>query len=113
MIISLKRKYKTLSPNTTHNLSQSNTYKTWSRLKFKMKRGCVNKDRVLKTRNCWHCSRGRVLEMDYEWRLFSNFFKDMGACPPNHVLRRKSDLVKYDKNNCYWAMKKDKYDNKN
>lgn len=67
---------------TRHGMYNTQYYKYWQRIK--------------KVQAQWWSTR---------WKLFDNFFADMGFPPNKEVrsLRRKDVTLTYCKDNCYWA----------
>jgi hypothetical protein len=48
---------------------------------------------------------GRGIGVHPSWRLFDNFFRDMGEKPPGKSLDRRDNEKNYSPNNCRWANK--------
>lgn len=56
---------------------------------------------------------GRGILISAEWMLFENFYKDMGSRPTvKHSLERRDNNKGYNKDNCYWATRKEQNNNR-
>jgi hypothetical protein len=75
-----------------HNMYGTPTYKTWSEMKYSIKR----KDSY---------RYGKKIAI--EWLDFRNFLKDMGSRPIGKTLDRIDNSLGYCKENCRWASKKE------
>jgi len=81
----------------THNLSRTREYASWNQ----MIQRCHNPKNPTYERygakGTTVCDRWRGTEG------FTNFLADMGPCPQNHTLDRKSSFGNYEPGNCRWA----------
>lgn len=80
--------------NTTHGKSRSPIYGVW---KAMMDR-CYNPRRPN-----FADYGGRGITVCARWRIFTQFYADMGDCPRGHSLERRNNHKGYSPANCYWA----------
>jgi len=78
----------------THGMTRTRTYTIW----FGMKRRCDDPSQD----NYSHYG-GRGISYDPRWRLFANFFADMGKAPEGLQLDRIDNEGNYCKENCRWV----------
>lgn len=107
MFRSLKRSTRltcAICRSSTHNMSKSPEYKSWS----SMKRRCNNKNQTGYERY-----GGRGITYDPRWEKFEVFFNDMGHMPePGMELDRIDNDGNYCKENCRWSTCKEQTRNR-
>lgn len=86
----------------THNLSGSRTYKSWQM----MVQRCTNP----KYRSYAYCGAKGVRVCE-RWKLFANFFEDMGHRPDGLSLDRIDPFGNYEPTNCRWATRQQQDEN--
>ncbi len=81
--------------NTTHGMSKSATYSSWSAMK----------DRCYQESHKEYKRYGALgITVCRRWRnSFENFLQDMGERPPGHSLERLDGSKGYKPSNCVWA----------
>jgi hypothetical protein len=80
-----------------HGACESREYKAWCA----MRRRCDDR----RSKNYARYG-GAGITYDPRWRVFLNFFADLGSCPPCYTLERRNNAVGYMPGNCYWADRK-------
>lgn len=89
---------------TTHGLTKSSTYKSWSGMRTRCE-SVTYRDYPL--------YGGRGIKICRRWRKFINFLADMGVKPtPQHTLDRINNNKGYSKANCRWATWKEQQRNR-
>lgn len=89
--------------NTTHNMSRSAEYKSWSQ----MKNRCLNQNSP-----DYKYYGGRGIKVCDEWLVFENFLKDMGHRTKNQSLDRIDNSGNYEPGNCRWTSTKAQANNR-
>lgn len=81
--------------STTHGLSASTTYQTWSSIRSR----CYNTNQ-----GCYEKYGASGITVCDRWlESFENFLEDMGERPKNQTLDRKDPFGNYEPSNCRWA----------
>ncbi len=87
-------RFETLkSVNLMHGMTGTKTHNIWK----DMIRRCD--DRKRKTFKHYG---GRGIKICRRWHKFTNFFADMGECPPGYSIERKEVNGDYTPGNCLW-----------
>ena len=81
----------------------SPTYQTWNRMK----------DRVLNPNHeAYSRYGGRGIVICEKWLTFEGFLDDMGERPSGLTLERRDNNGNYNRENCYWATRKQQQRNR-
>ena len=97
-------KAKSGDSRRSHGMRQSDTYKSWQ----KMKERCYNSNS-----NRYHRYGGRGITVSKDWiASFDSFLLDMGERPPGTTLGRADNDLPYCKSNCVWATTEEQSNNK-
>lgn len=87
---------------TIHGMSRSKEWAIW----------CGMIARCNNTKNISYKNYGgRGIKVCKRWRKFTNFFEDMGRCPPKHSIDRIDNNKGYSLKNCRWATQKQQTNN--
>lgn len=89
--------------STTHGMSRTREYKSWDAMIAR----CYNKKN-----NRYFMYGERGITVVDSWRLFSNFFSDMGFRPAGKSLDRINGNKGYSKDNCKWSTPKEQANNR-
>lgn len=87
----------------THGMTNSSTYKTWKSLYQR----CTNSKHA--RYSGWG---GRGITVCERWRLFENFYADMGDRPHGKTLDRIDNDGNYEPRNCKWSTPKEQAENR-
>jgi hypothetical protein len=97
------RRQLTSQRRTTHGLTKSPTWRSWSSMKTR----CNNPNYSES-----HSYKGRGIKICDRWDKFENFLQDMGERPKGTSLDRIDVNGNYEPSNCRWATKDEQAQNK-
>lgn len=80
---------------TIHAMTGTTEYRTWG----SMIQRCTNQNNTK-----YHIYGGRGITVCDRWRMFANFYEDMGPKPSRaHSIERRDRDGNYEPSNCHWA----------
>lgn len=79
-----------------HGYKHTATYRAWENIKRRCNGAGVLNKKYYKDKNISYC---------LEWKLFTNFLKDMGEKPEGYFMDRIDNNKGYYKDNCRWVDK--------
>lgn len=94
---------KSRNPRTSHGLYKSKEYKIWEG----MIQRCHNKNS-----STYKYYGGRGITVCDRWKLFINFYADMGEKQKGLTIERIDNDLGYSPNNCKWATMSEQNKNK-
>lgn len=86
---------------TTHGMSRTRTYRIWAGMLERVKPNNRKK----------HLYYEKGITVCNRWKIFENFYADMGECPDDFTIERVDGKVGYKPSNCKWASRKDQANN--
>jgi hypothetical protein len=101
-LVSEIAKNNAVKRNTTHGLYGIPAHKSWTHMILR----CTNPNY-----NRFIDYGGRGIKVCKRWRLFENFYADMGDRPEGKTIERKNNDLGYYKENCRWASRSEQQHN--
>ncbi len=89
--------------NLRHGMSKTATYKSWQSMIVR----CTRPEN-----HNWHRYGGRGITVCERWKIFENFYADMGERPEGKQLDRSDNNKGYSADNCRWVTQKENCNNR-
>lgn len=88
--------------SVTHGKTKSSVYRVWTAMRSRCE------DPKVKSYKDYGA---RGISVSPEWKVFENFYRDMGDPPAKLSIERKNNSLGYSKGNCRWATQQDQMNN--